>query len=496
MIVLSENIDLSCSVPPEWSHRSSGVEKLKYPLNQYILWRRCVMVAQNTELIPQALEKVIKQIAERVSQLKRQYKSLANYGRPYIEDIKEIATIYYLNEKLNIGLNVLADMIGVDKTSLYKTVQKIKEKNEVVITNPKTKKIETIAISPAELINIVEADILNVTSRQRIVDPMQSSIIKEFWEKDIERMTQKPGFPTYYSEREKLQTIREVEKIMQYLANKGEVSNPDYWTKELLVKTLEELYPDARERRIKIKILRRIPHFRSWLEGKVGAEKHHIVPKTSCIYYEDFLKLKELYRKGELKEEEILVIWLHVTTGAREGWSTLELKYKDIYSVDIEDARSSLVGLKWESFEAPILKVYESKTNKVWTTDLRWLDEELYQVFLKYRRDKGSIVKTLTGIKTVGEFRDWYSDLLKKVSKLLKLNFVLKPHDMRRSHISILAELGVPLEYSLSGNLDFGVGWEDVSTALIYYLRFSRYTKIKLFEMMQSRKAEISSISK
>jgi len=454
------------------------------------------MVASSSELIPNTLEKIIKQIAERVSQLKRQYRSLANYGRPYIEDIKEIATIYYLNEKLGVGLNVLADMIGVDKTSLYKTVQKIKEKNEVVITNPKTKKIETITITPSELINIVESDILNVSSRQRIVDPMQSSIVKEFWERDIERMTQKPGFPTYYSEREKLQTIREVERIMRYLAEKGEVSNPDYWSKELLIKALEELYPDARERRIKVKILRRIPAFRSWLEGKVGAEKHHVIPKTTCIYYEDFLKLKKLYKEGELKEEEILVIWLHVTTGAREGWGTLDMKYKDIYSVDIEDAKSSLVGLKWENFEPPILKVYESKTNKVWTTDLRWLDEELYNVFLKYRRDKGSIVKTLTGIKTVGEFRDWYSDLLKKVSKMLKLNFTLKPHDMRRSHISILAELGIPLEYALSGNLDFGVGWEDVSTALIYYLRFSRYTKLKLFEMMQNRKAEISSLSK
>ena len=117
-------------------------------------------------------------------------------------------------------------------------------------------------------------------------------------------------------------------------------------------------------------------------------------------------------------------------------------------------------------------------------------------MFLKYRKERGSIIKSITNIRTVGEFRDWYSDLLKKVSKMLKLNFTLKPHDMRRSHISILAELGIPLEYALSGNLDFGVGWEDVSTALIYYLRFSRYTKLKLFEMMQNRKAEISSLSK
>jgi hypothetical protein len=55
---------------------------------------------------------------------------------------------------------------------------------------------------------------------------------------------------------------------------------------------------------------------------------------------------------------------------------------------------------------------------------------------------------------------------LKKISNLLGLGFTLVPHDMRRSHISILAELGVPLEIAVSGHMDFGVGWEDLKRRL------------------------------
>jgi len=48
--------------------------------------------------------------------------------------------IYYVNAKLGIGLNQLADMIGVDKTSLYKLVRRIEEEHRVAITDPSTKK--------------------------------------------------------------------------------------------------------------------------------------------------------------------------------------------------------------------------------------------------------------------------------------------------------------------------------------------------------------------
>jgi hypothetical protein len=149
------------------------------------------------------LAKVIDGVKERVAQLIRQYKSLANYGRPYFEDIREIAVIYYLNNKLGIGLNDIAEYLGVDKTSLYKLVKRIETEHRVAITNPQTKKVEVVEVTPEQLINIVEAEILQVAARQRITDPFMSSIIKEFWEKPIQRQANIDR-RAYYNEKKSL----------------------------------------------------------------------------------------------------------------------------------------------------------------------------------------------------------------------------------------------------------------------------------------------------
>jgi DNA-binding MarR family transcriptional regulator len=199
--------------------------------------------------IPPQLEQVVVKITERINALKRQYKTLANWGRPYFYDIKEIATVYYLNNKLGIGLNQLALRLGVDKTSLYKMIQRLEAEKRVAIYNEQTKKVDVVEVSPEELINIVESEILQVASKQRITDPFKSSIIMDFWTKDIERMTNVPGRRSFYSEEEKRETIKVVEEIMNYLAQKDQPSNPDFWTRELLLKAVEELYPVTRTRR-------------------------------------------------------------------------------------------------------------------------------------------------------------------------------------------------------------------------------------------------------
>jgi hypothetical protein len=180
-------------------------------------------------------------------------------------------------------------------------------------------------------------------------------------------------------------------------------------------------------------------------------------------------------------------------TGAREGWESTSLR-----GSSLEDANTSLIGLKWDKLyqvhNTWILEVFESKTNKTWMCDLSWLDPEPINVLIKYRRNGGSIVASVTGIESVAEFRKFYSNALKKISNLLGLGFTLVPHDMRRSHISILAELGVPLEIAVSGHMDFGVGWEDLKTAVVFYLRFSRYVKQKVMEQINQRKKEIEAM--
>jgi len=397
-----------------------------------------------------------------------------------------------LNNKLGIGLNELADMLGVDKTSLYKLVKRVESEHRVAITNPQTKKVEVVEVTPEQLINIVESEVLQISARQKIADPFLSSIIKEFWEKPIQRQSSIDR-RAYYNEKEKREAIQVVRELMNTAINNNLPSNPDFWDRETLLRLIDLSYSGVSKRlkRQKILYLRRIPQFRTYLEGLVGSVKRYIETKTSALFYEHYLKLKELWNSGLINTEDFLLIWLHITTGVREGWGSEVTKLSD----DLDNAKTSLVGLKWENLEfiadTVVLKIYEHKTQKVWRADLRWLDPEIVNVFLKYRQDKGSIIKTLSKCKTVKEFRRYYEKLLERISKLLNLQFKLTPHDLRRSHISILAELGIPMEISCSGLLDFGVGWEDLSTALIFYTRFSRYVKEKLLEEASKRKKEI-----
>jgi hypothetical protein len=76
----------------------------------------------------------------------------------------------------------------------------------------------------------------------------------------------------------------------------------------------------------------------------------------------------------------------------------------------------------------------------------------------------------------------------------LNLGFELTPHDIRRSHLAILAEFGVPLEVACGGLMDLGVGWEDLKTAYVFYLRYSKYAKQKVMETIQARKKEIEAL--
>lgn len=434
--------------------------------------------------IPKPILDVISKVKDRVSELTRTYKSLANYGRPYLEDLTEIAVIYYLNNKLNVSLDRLSEYLGVDKTSLYKLVKRIENENRVSITDSSTKKVVTLSVTPQELLDLVENKILSVSSKLKVKDPMQSSIIKDFMTKNIERLANRDR-RTYYNDKEKRETLKAVQYLMNLAENLNLPSNPDFWDRETLLRILDNI-TDLRKKRIIIKLLRRVPAWRQWLDGYVGAERKYITPKMSVLFYRDYLKLKELMLKKEISEKDFLIVWLHIVTGAREGW-----KSESTVDENLENVNTSLIGLKWENLErigdSWILKIYEHKTRKTWSCDISWLDPDIVPIFLKYRKERGSIIATLTGCKTVKEFERYYRKLLKDISVKLGLEFTLVPHDLRRSHISILAELGVPLEIAVSGLMDFGVGWEDLSTALIFYTRFSKHKKEMLIKELRER---------
>lgn len=443
--------------------------------------------------VPKPLEPLVIGLRDRVKELEQRYGSLSKWGRPIFFDIKEVATIYWLNEKIGISLDRLSHFLGLDKTSLYKVVRRIKEEGKVSIYDTNENRVKTVSMKPEELLDVVE-EIMGVTTKQKIMDPFQSNIVRKFWESRIEKRAKLAGKPAFLSDKIKRETIRIISDIMSWLKdNRPNVpTNPDYWTPEIVEDALWSIYKDYRRVAEAMIALRRIPEWNTWFKGRIGAVTKRINPRLSVLFYNDYLKIKRLYNEGKIGEGEFLAVWLHITTGAREGYTL----YSEKLSLDNPEVNSSLIGLRWENLskvgDSYILKIYESKTAKWWTCDLSWLDDSVIPIFLKYAREKGNIMKDLLGVNTVGEFRERYRNIMKKLSKLLELPFELKPHDLRRSHLSILAELGIPMEYSISGYMDFGVGWEDAKTALVFYLRFSKYTKEVLKKQIEERKKLIA----
>ncbi len=442
--------------------------------------------------IPKPLVKIIQTLSQRYNQIVKQYKSLAYYGRPLFESIEEVATIVWLNERKNIGLNQLALWIGVTKETLYNLMKKLEKQNRITIYDRSSNRVLSLPMTKEKLLSIIDEK-LETSSKSHITDPLQSSILQNFMKAQIKKRKTTKGHSKYLSRRHKLETINSVRKIMEYIASINPIrkkegkpelpTNPDLWTEDMVLEIVEEMYgngiiSDSQRYRILV-TLRRVPEWNHWFDNEIRAVTNVIKPKDTVLYYKDYLKIKKLYKEGKLKEQDFLLIWLHITTGAREGWNACK---------ELEECNTSLVGLRWEKLRHGILEIHERKTGRDWECDLTWLDEEAYRIFMKYRREKGSIIRTLTGFTKVKKFEAYYKKLLRRISKELGLDFELTPHDMRRSHISILAEFGVPMEIAVSGRMDLGVGWEDLKTALIFYLRFSKHVKEQIMNKISQAK--------
>ncbi|MEM2863523.1 MAG: hypothetical protein QXW20_08450 [Ignisphaera sp.] len=443
------------------------------------------------EKIPKQCLDKFNDIKNRVNDLISKYKSLANWGKPIFNDLIEIACVYYVNSKLNISLDKLAKWIGLDKTSLYKLIKRIDSNEKVSIYDRSTNTIVQINVTPVELINKVE-ELIQPRAKVVISDIFESAIIREFLSRQIEKRSKVKGKSMFLTERHKKETLSIISKLIEYFASNNKPTNPDVWTENEVYEAIIDMFKDPQQRYRAMVALRRIPQWGKWFEGKVGAVTKVINPVMRFITYRDYVKLKEAWKRGELTDSEFLVTWLHLTCGCREGWGAEGVSE----STQLKDANTSLIGLKWSKLsyvsDTYILQIYESKTDKYWDCDLSWLDPEPIEVLLKYRGSSDSIIESITNTKTVKEFRQFYKDTLKKVSEILQLPFTLKPHDLRRSHLSILAELGVPLEVSCGGLLGFGVGWEDLKTAFIFYLRLSKHMKQRIMNEIRQRQKEIS----
>jgi len=486
-----------------------------------------------SQVIPKPIESLLIQVRDRVREIKKSYGSLAKYGYPILQSKDEVVALIYANKELGISANELAKMLGVDKSTVYKLLKKFENGEAITIFDPDEKKVITITLTYDEVKKTAE-EWLKPKAKKWLKDVTEASCIIEFMKNPV-KIQRKGKHSIHYTRTQVVQTINKINELAQYiLTNKDHImkvlgrevpSNPDLWDDEETIFQIIRMYCTERcqgdqfkvrvcERAI-MQMLKRIPKFREWFKGRIGTVRDVIRPKEATLFYEHYLKLKKLAK--ESNDNELRAFWLiaglHIEAGTREGWSSIEnqiarmiadgiqvnIKPSEIWRLDLDHdlVNTSLIGIKWEhaiwgaNGELLGFRIWEEKTKKWWELRIPWLDKELHEEWKKiyeWARHKGyrSVVKSILlyhGVKprnhggkwTVSAFRTWYSKMCKKLRDLLGLPWDITPHRLRSAHISILAEFRIPMELVLvhAGNTGFGVGWDDLSTAAIFYLRFS-----------------------
>ena len=371
-------------------------------------------------------------------------------------------------------------------------------------------------------------------AKKWIKDVTEASCIIEFMKNPI-KIQRKGKHSLRYTRKQVVDTVNRVNEVAIYILNNKDritkhlgkeiPSNPDLWDDEdaifeiIRMMCYERYTGDDFKARVctrrLMQTLKRIPKFREWFKGRIGTVRDVIRPKEATLFYEHYLRLKKLAK--ESGDKELYAFWLiaglHIEGGTREGWGSIEaqiermvadgiqvnIKPEDIWKLDLDHdlVNTSLIGIKWDnaiwSANGDLLgfRIYEEKTKKWWELRIPWLDKELHERWkevYEWAKHKGykSVVKSILlyhGVKprngngrwTVSAFRVWYSKMCKKLKELLNLPWDITPHRLRSAHISILAEFRIPMELVLqsSANTGFGVGWDDITTAVIFYMRFS-----------------------
>jgi len=481
---------------------------------------------------PEPVAKKLYEIRDRVLEVRKKYGSLANYGYPIIQSVDEAIAIVYTTRVLGITETELARMLGLDKTTTFKWLKAYDEGRGITYYDVNDKKIKSFTLSIDEVSKVVE-EWLKPKASRIIKDITQSSVVQEFLRNPVKiQKSSKHG--SRYTISQINETLRALSDVVSYInVNKEKIertlnvevsSNPDYWDNEDVVIQVVQMYCNEKEtepkkqlrcKRTYLQMIKRIPKFREWFKGSIGSVKNVLTPKESTLYYEHYLKLKKLAEQGD---NELKAFWLiaglHIETGAREGWdsainkcerelaSGVDIKAKygvstcnEVVNLDLDSdlVSSSLIGIKWDNAiwsstgELLGFRVWEEKTQKEWELRVAWLDEDIHKKLKEiYTWNNGkhkSVIKTILnyyGVMnnklTISKFQNWYSKMVHKLKDLLNLPWDLTPHRLRSAHISILAQFRIPMELVLvsSANTGFGVGWDDITTATIFYLRYSQ----------------------
>jgi len=439
-------------------------------------------------------------------------------GRPVFESIDEVALTYYAIK--NTDISKVARAINYEIPALWRVIKKIEE-GKVSYWDTKESRIVTLVVNPSELIQRAE-ELIRPKGKRLIKAVTDSEVIQEFIA-NPERISKSKI--RMYTKRQVRDIVRKINDIAEATEKYRDVferygvefsNNPDMWVlnrqyekvlSDIIDRVCTERYSDqikAKQCKADYKMsFRKVPKFRNWFEGEIGAVRQRVKPIPETLWFSDYVKLKKHLLSSGKKEDRALwsIIALHITLGCREGYGSLREELyrletkginvnKSLNEIDLDEdiVNSSLIGLKFSNVLVKDNKIrgidiYESKTERTWSLLDLWLDDDLEKYLLEVREfamknNIKSVVKAilmyegLNGKWTVARFARWYNNRVRKITKDV-LGKELNPHRLRSAHVSILAEFGVPLELVCS-NSGFGVGWEDLSTAMVFYLRFSR----------------------
>lgn len=470
-------------------------------------------------------------LKDRIQSLVSTYGSLAKAGRSPFESLEEVAVIYKLISN-GVSYGELAKFLGVNKVSIYRWSKSL-EQGKIAIYNKQKGVTETVEVSKEKLNEILEK-ISKAKAKKHLKVVTDSKKLQEFVKKPVAIQRSRKRF---YTKKEVEETLEAFQDVADYIkANQEKLkqrygidipSNPDYWANNPEV--FEEIITDVvltmcleqdpsqgiKFNRCKAKYfgrMKRVKEFRNWFVGMIGRVTNRIERKEATLYLKDVYRLRKIVEESNDKDLEAFY-WcaiLHITTGSREGWESIKnkvlqlesqgielpKKYEKPWSLDLDDefVDTSLIGIKWKNVlvdprqrRVLEIKIFERKTRK-WAVCkyLDLIDERLpYKLyeFYEYARKHNiqSVVKTIVkyyGLVrenkvTVNWFKNWYTRHCSKLKKMLQLPWNINPHRLRSAHVSILAELRIPLELVLDHDVGFGVGWDDLTTAKVFYLRIS-----------------------
>jgi hypothetical protein len=438
--------------------------------------------------------------------------------RPLWEKVEEVALAYYMQKE---NRSLTAKLLGVSEKTLERLNKAVEADRQVPVYDQMKKSVVKLEVNAEDLLKLIQKPSENVEELLEKYEKLkekkiltQFTVIKEFINNPV-RIKQKSR-KTHYNARQVQDTLNAIAEVLMYLkANRDKYSvplNPDLWTKEHeieLVRAIEDICKEKgyiTEKKLLacranyfLRIRRIERYYRMGLfDGMVGRVLKRVEPKSEFMSLEQF---KKLYYHYITTDDNDFKAWfevmsLHLLLGSREGYGSVENKmYYEMNStrealkeldLDHEIVETSLIGVKWDNViftqdNDIMIKVYENKTNETWSLNSCWLGEWFVKILrerYEYAKQHNvkSIVKTILmhyniNATTITSFEKWYQARTKAYTKRL-VDVELTPHRIRASHISILYELGVPLELS-AYKTGFGVGWADLSTAVEFYWRLT-----------------------